>query len=138
MGFSVDGPEIIDAHQQVSIQFLSRPGQLNFRIELLAPSTLTSPVMRSTKSGGGLHHLCVRVRTLDEFALVIRETAMVSVSAPAAAPAFGGRKVAFAYAPGFGLIEFVESADAPDLADFMHPSLSELRASFKKALPSEA
>ena len=78
------------------------------------------------------------VRTLDEFADKLRETALVPVSAPAPAAAFGGRKVAFAYTPGFGLLEFVESTEAPDLIEFAHPLLSELRASFMKVLPFKA
>lgn len=136
LGFSVDGPEVLDNHQKVLIQFLCRDGQPDFRIELLAPVDSNSPVMRSAKSGGGLHHICVRVQTLDGFAEKLRETTLSSVSAPAPAPAFGGRKVAFAYAPGFGLLEFVESAGAPDLASFAHPLLSDLRASFVKSLAS--
>lgn len=136
LGFSVDGPEVIDTHQKVLIQFLRRDERPDFRIELLAPLDSSSPVVRSAKSGGGLHHICVRVLTLDGFEKELRETALVFVSAPAPAPAFGGRKVAFAYAPGFGLLEFVESADAPDLASFSHPLLEELRASFLKVIPS--
>lgn len=136
LGFSAVGPEILDTHQKVLIQFLSRDGQPNSRIELLAPLDSSSPVMKCARSGGGLHHICVRVHTLDEFAEKLRETALVPVCAPAPAPAFGGRKVAFAYTPGFGLLEFVESAGAPDLSNFAHPLLNELRASFLKVLPS--
>ena len=138
LGFSAIGPEILDTHQKVLIQFLSRDGQPDFRIELLAPLDLSSPVMTCARSGGGLHHVCVRVQTLDEFAEKLRETALVPVRAPAPAPAFGGRKVAFAYTPGFGLLEFLESADAPDLTDFAHPLLSELSTSFLKVLPYQA
>lgn len=82
--------------------------------------------------------MCIRVRTLDEFAETLRETALVPVSAPAPAPAFGGRKVAFAYATGLGLLEFVENCGAPDLADFVHPLLTELSASFVEVLPFKA
>lgn len=135
LGFSVDGPEVLDPHQQVLIQFLRRNGQQDFRIELLAPSKTNSPVMRTAKSGGGLHHVCIRVQTLDEFGERVREIDLVSVRAPAPAPALGGRKVAFAYAPGLGLLEFLESSDAPDLSNFTHPLFSELRASFLKFLP---
>jgi methylmalonyl-CoA/ethylmalonyl-CoA epimerase len=135
LGFNPVGPEIVDTHQKVLIQFFSRDERPDSRIELLAPLDSSSPIMNCMRSGGGLHHICVRVRTLDEFAEKLRETALVVVSAPVPAPAFGGRKVAFAYTPGFGLLEFVESADAPDLANFAHPALSELRASFRKVLP---
>ena len=136
LGFSVVGPEVVDTHQKVLIQFLSREGQDDSRIELLAPLDSSSPVMKCAKSGGGLHHICVRVQTLDDFAEKLRQTTLAPVSAPAPAPALGGRRVAFAYTPGFGLLEFVESAGAPDLTNFAHPSFNELRVSFLKVLPS--
>jgi methylmalonyl-CoA/ethylmalonyl-CoA epimerase len=132
LGFVADGDEVLDPAQRVRIQFLSYRGQPDFRIELLAPSDPGSPVMKSARGGGGLHHICVRVATLDEFAEQIGRTPLVPVRAPIPAPAFGGRKVAFAYLTGFGLLEFVESAGAPALAEFSDPSFSNLRTSFQK------
>jgi methylmalonyl-CoA/ethylmalonyl-CoA epimerase len=136
MGFVLDGPEVLDPEQRVRIQFLSHGGRPDFRIELLAPSEPASPVMKSARAGGGLHHVCVRVATLDEFAGQIGKTPLVPVRAPTPAPAFGGRKVAFAYLAGFGLLEFVESSGAPALAQFADPSFGELRTSFQKFLSS--
>src|SRR5215831_13952633 len=132
LGFVPDGPEVVDPAQRVRIQFLSHGGRPDFRIELLAPSDPGSPVMKSAKAGGGLHHVCVRVAALDEFADQIGKTPLVQVRAPTPAPAFGGRRVAFAYLTGFGLIEFVESEDALALAEFTDPSFSNLRTSFQK------
>jgi len=136
LGFNAAGPEFIDTYQKVLIQFLCRDQQTDSRIELLAPLDSSSPVMKSARSGGGLHHICVRVQTLDGFAEKLRETALIPVRPPAPAPALEGRKVAFAYTPGFGLVEFLENPDSPDLAKFMHPLLADLRASFFKILPS--
>jgi methylmalonyl-CoA/ethylmalonyl-CoA epimerase len=132
LGFVPDGPEVLDPTQRVRIQFLSHGGRPDFRIELLAPSDPGSPVMKSSRAGGGLHHVCIRVATLDEFAEQIGKTPLVPVRAPTPAPAFGGRKVAFAYLTGFGLLEFVESADASALAEFTDPSFSNLRTGFQK------
>jgi len=134
LGFTPDGPEVLDPEQRVRIQFLSHGGRPDFRIELLAPSDSASPVMKSARAGGGLHHVCVRVATLDEFAEQIARTPLVPVRAPTPAPAFSGRRVAFAYLTGLGLLEFVESAGAPTLATFSDPSFGELRASFQKFL----
>jgi methylmalonyl-CoA/ethylmalonyl-CoA epimerase len=136
LGFSPDGPEVLDPEQRVRIQFLSHGRWSDFRIELLAPCDPASPVMKSARAGGGLHHVCVRVATLDEFAEQIAKTPLVPVSAPTPAPAFGGRKVAFAYLTGLGLLEFVESAGAPTFAAFTDPSFGELRASFRTFLSS--
>ena len=132
LGFALDGPEVLDPEQKVHIQFLTHAGRPDFRIELLAPSEPASPVMEAARAGGGLHHVCVCVATLDEFAEQIGKTLLVPVRAPTPAPAFGGRKVAFAYLTGFGLLEFVESKGAPSLAAFNDPSFGGLRASFQK------
>jgi len=132
LGFALDGPEVLDPEQRVHIQFLTHAGQPDFRIELLAPSEPASPVMKSARAGGGLHHVCVRVATLDDFIEQIGKTPLVPVRAPTPAPAFGGRKVAFAYLTGFGLLEFVEGVGAPPLAAFTDPSFGSLRASFQK------
>jgi methylmalonyl-CoA/ethylmalonyl-CoA epimerase len=138
LGFAPDGPEVLDPEQRVSIQFLRHDGRPDFRIELLAPCDPASPVMKLAKTGGGLHHVCIRVATLDGFAEQIARTPLVPVRAPKPAPAFGGRKVAFAYLTGLGLIEFVESAGAPALAAFAHPSFGELRTSFRTFLRQAA
>jgi len=134
LGFALDGPEVLDPEQRVHIQFLSHNGNPDFRIELLAPCDPASPVMKLARAGGGLHHVCVRVATLDQFAEQIGKTPLVPVRAPTPAPAFGGRKVAFAYLTGFGLVEFVESAGAPMLGAFADPSFADLRTSFQKLL----
>lgn len=134
LGFAPDGPEVFDPAQRVRIRFLSHQGRPDFRIELLAPSDPASPVMKTARAGGGLHHVCVQVATLDEFAEQIGSTPLVPVRAPTPAPAFGGRKVAFAYLSGFGLLEFVESAGAPPLSTFADPAFGELRASFQRFL----
>jgi methylmalonyl-CoA/ethylmalonyl-CoA epimerase len=132
LGFAPDGPELLDPEQKVHIQFLTHSGRLDFRIELLAPSEPASPVMKPARAGGGLHHVCVCVATLDDFSDQIGTTPLVPVRTPTPAPAFGGRKVAFAYLTGFGLLEFVERKDAPSLAAFNDPSLGGLRSSFQK------
>lgn len=115
MGFVHDGPEIIDHAQKVRIQFLRGDGP---RIELLSPTDKESPVFAASRRGGGFHHVCLRVASLDRFADVIDRTPFVPVQWPLEAPAFGGRKVAFAYRNGFGLVEFVEFDGAPPLAAF--------------------
>ena len=131
LGFAPDGPEVFDPEQKVRIQFLAKGGRPDFRIELLAPSEPASPVMRMAKAGGGLHHVCVCVATLDEFEELTGKLPLVPVRAPTAAPAFGGRKVAFAYLTGFGLLEFVESAGAPSLSAFNDAAFDNLRSSFR-------
>jgi methylmalonyl-CoA/ethylmalonyl-CoA epimerase len=136
LGFIPDGPEVLDPEQRVRIQFLSYDRRPDFRIELLAPCDLTSPVIKTARTGGGLHHVCIRVATLDQFADQIGRAPLVPVRGPTPAPAFGGRRVAFAYLTGLGLLEFVESTGAPSLAAFADPSLGELRTSFQKFLSS--
>jgi hypothetical protein len=133
--FKQIGPPILDAHQGVSLCFLTDPDRPFPRLELLEPSSRDSPVWRRMSEGGGLHHMCFQVESLDGYDELLHRTGLTAVSAPALAPAFGNeRRVAFVQSPGVGLLEFVETRGAPALKQIEHLSLRSLKRSFLSAL----
>ncbi len=86
-------------------------------------------------SGGGVHHLCFQIETLDEYDDLIKKAGFTAVSGPAFAPAFGhGRRVAFVHAPGLGLLEFVETPGAPPIRRVTGLSAKGLKRAFPDAL----
>jgi hypothetical protein len=135
--FQSVGPTIEDKHQGVFIRFVTDP-RIGFpRLELLEPISTQSPVWRKASEGGGVHHLCFQVLRLDNYERVVCDSGFTAVSSPAEAPAFGsGRRVAFVHAPGAGLLEFVETPDAPRFETIAHLPLKELKKSFLRMLRS--
>jgi len=133
--FSTRGEMIHDAHQGVHLCFLSEPARSFPRLELLQPDSIDSPVWRRMREGGGVHHLCFQIKTLDDYDGLLRRIGFTAVSKPAFAPAFGnGRRVAFVSGPGLGLLEFVETPGAPALEQIGNISARELKRSFLDVL----
>jgi methylmalonyl-CoA/ethylmalonyl-CoA epimerase len=133
--FTQIGPTIHDMHQGVSLCFLTDPARHFPRLELLQPSSEDSPVWRRMSEGGGVHHICFQVESLNDYDQLLRKTGFTAVSSPALAPAFGNRRrVAFVHSPGLGLVEFVETPGAPGLEAIEHLSVRSLKRSFFNAL----
>ncbi len=133
--FSTAGDVLHDAHQGVRLCFVADPNKVFPRLEVLQPDSVNSPVWRSMSQGGGVHHFCFQIDTLDDYEGLLRRTAFTAVSKPAVAPAFGdGRRVAFVHGPGLGLLEFVETPGAPALEQLGDLSVRELKRSFLSAL----
>ena len=105
-GYRPVGGRIVDPLQDVELQFLQDGAGV--RIELIRPMTADSPVARALKQGGGLNHICYRVKDLDASvsALVASDAKLVREARPAVA--FDGRRVAFLYTRQRELVEFVE------------------------------
>jgi methylmalonyl-CoA epimerase len=100
---------IADETQRVTVQFLAFQGDAT-SIELIEPRPGESPSRRALEKGGGLNHLCFEVVNLDEYMLQAQSKGVICVCPPVPAAAFGGRRIAFLYYKGVGLIEFVEAA----------------------------
>lgn len=107
-GFSKTVGPVVDEKQKVRIIFLDIGS--GTQLELLEPLGPDSPVQRHLKKGGGLYHLCLEVDNLDEMLERVQKDGFGFVAKEAvAAPAIGGRRVAFVVTPGMDLVEFVEA-----------------------------
>ena len=79
-------------------------------LELVSPAGDGSPVSGKLVEGGGLHHICYEVKSLETALANGRERGMIPVTQPKPAALFEGRQVAFMYSAHAGLIEFLEAS----------------------------
>jgi methylmalonyl-CoA/ethylmalonyl-CoA epimerase len=100
------------------------------RLELIEPMGEESPLTHGLERGGGVHHLCFQVATVEGIGSWCKKSSIRKVFGPYPAPAFGGRKVVFVHSPGLGLIEFVETKNAIDLENLNDVSGKQLMKSF--------
>jgi methylmalonyl-CoA/ethylmalonyl-CoA epimerase len=125
------GEIIYDGVQDARITFLSLLIDGVPRLELVEPQSPTSRVFNAARHGGGLHHICFQVDSLVAFSSWCREVRVTLILAPTEAPAFGsGRRIAFVSIPGLGLVEFVETAEAPSLMDVDVSMFRQMKKSF--------
>ena len=100
---------VTDNTQRVNVQFLaSDVGATS--VELIEPLPGESPSRRALEKGGGLNHICFEVTDIAEAVRQAESEGVVCVCRPVPAAAFDGRRVAFLFYRGIGLIEFVEAA----------------------------
>ena len=99
---------VTDTTQRVNVQFLASEGATS--VELIEPLPGESPSRRALEKGGGLNHLCFEVADINEFVRQAESEGVVCVCQPVPAAAFDGRRIAFLFYRGIGLIEFVEAA----------------------------
>lgn len=113
LGYTRDTDIIEDsAARNVALCFLHNGG---VRIELVSPLHNGRPsVVDATlqRQGDGPYHICYRLEQPMEDALAdLRRRGWLVVTPPEEAVAFGGRRVAFLFRLGVGLIELVEADD---------------------------
>ncbi len=108
-GFKRNEDNVMDKNQDVNIALLEMGDGV--QLELLEPIGSESPVSGFLSKGGGIYHLCFEVEDLDGLLdrLERNKEARV-VKKPAAAPAFGGRRVAFVATRDKDLVEFIEKS----------------------------
>ena len=104
-----DGNITYDSLQGVRVTFLrySRPNIP--MIELVEPASENSPVSSFLKKGGGLHHLCYEVASLQTAMEYARSTGGLVVCQPVPAVAFNGRLIAWVYTRERLLVEYLEA-----------------------------
>ncbi len=119
--FRMSEPVVTDEAQGSLIQFLSTGRPDEPRLELIQPLGEDSPAQAQALRGGGLSHICFRVLALDGFEEWCHASRITPVREPIPAPAFGGRRVAFGFRPGLGLVEFVECEGAAALSSLSLP-----------------
>jgi methylmalonyl-CoA/ethylmalonyl-CoA epimerase len=108
-GLEPVSPVVTDDRQRVNVQFLASEADAT-SVELIEPLPGESPARRALEKGGGLNHLCFEVVNVAEYVRHAESNGVICVCPPVPAAAFGGRRIAFLFYKGIGLVEFVESA----------------------------
>jgi methylmalonyl-CoA/ethylmalonyl-CoA epimerase len=103
-----DGQIIHDSNQEVRVTFLRSKNPADPLFELVEPASEKSPVLSFVRKGGGLHHVCQVVDSLDATLLQCRSRGMIVVRPPLPAVAFGGRRIAWVYTRNKLLLEYLE------------------------------
>ncbi len=112
-GYSPRTTVVANTRQRVRVQFLSRPGSLE--VKLIEPADETSPIHAFARRGGGLHHLCFRVASLESELDRLRALGLRVITEPEPGEAFNDRLIAFVYA-GDGLnVELVDTTERAGL-----------------------
>jgi methylmalonyl-CoA/ethylmalonyl-CoA epimerase len=107
IGAAWDRNVILDPLQAARVTFLGNGPPL---VELVQPEGDHSPVLNFLKRGGGLHHLCYEVNSLERQLQASRAIGGTMVRAPLPAVAFQGRRVAWVVTKDRLLLEFLESS----------------------------
>jgi methylmalonyl-CoA/ethylmalonyl-CoA epimerase len=109
LGASWNGDIIHDPLQQARVTFMRCGAPDGPAIELVEPDSEQSPLAKFlSKNGGGLHHLCYEVDSLDQQLAYCRSVGSLIVKPPAPAAAFGGRRIAWTYTKQKLLVEYLE------------------------------
>jgi|SRR5271154_2679220 len=103
-----DGETILDSNQKVRVTFLSGKSPADPLVELVEPAGDGSPVLSFLKRGGGLHHVCYVVDSLEKQLQDSRARGALVVRPPLPAAAYGGRRIAWAYTKNRLLVEYLE------------------------------
>jgi methylmalonyl-CoA/ethylmalonyl-CoA epimerase len=103
-----DGNIFYDPLQAVRVTFLQTASSKYPLIELVEPAGENSPVLKFLKKGGGLHHLCYEVESLDSQLRLSELAGDLVVGPPQAAVAFAGRRIVWVYTKGRLLLEYLE------------------------------
>ena len=107
-GYVIVSDVVEDSVQTAFVQLVRQP-QSTTLIELVMPTGPGSKLTRALAKGGGLHHLCYEVDEMSSACARLREQAMLPLSEPTPAVAFGGRQIAWFMDRGAMLIELLES-----------------------------
>jgi methylmalonyl-CoA/ethylmalonyl-CoA epimerase len=98
-----------DPLQDAKVTFLAAIVQEFPLVELVEPVSEGSPVANFLKRGGGLHHLCYEVESLDKHLEFSRTIGGKIVRPPLPAVAFDGRRIAWVYTKDRLLLEFLDA-----------------------------
>ena len=104
---SWDGRIVHDPLQGVRVSFL-KAGAGQPSLELVEPAAEDSPVTAFLGRGGGLHHLCYEVVSLEAQIAQCRAARAVLARPPQPAAAFNGRRICWVLSPQRLLIEYLE------------------------------
>jgi methylmalonyl-CoA/ethylmalonyl-CoA epimerase len=105
---SWDGKIFHDPLQGARVTFLAGKNSELPYVELVEPAGEKSPVVSFLQRGGGLHHLCYEVKSLDRQLQHSRKLGAAVVRAPLPAVAFENRRIAWIFTRERLLVEFLE------------------------------
>lgn len=112
-GYHARTAVVVNSRQRVRVVFLARPGSLE--VKLIEPTDEASPIHGFARRGGGLHHLCFRVGSLEPELARLRALGLRVITEPEPGEAFNDNPIAFVYA-GDGLnVELVDTTDRAGL-----------------------
>ena len=103
-----DGRIIHDPAQTVYVSFFQPRAAGNPVIELVEPEGNGSAVHKFLQRGGGLHHLCYEVDSLERQLEWTRSNRDLIIRHPQPAVAFDGRRIAWVYTRNKLLVEYLE------------------------------
>jgi methylmalonyl-CoA/ethylmalonyl-CoA epimerase len=103
-----DGVIIHDPNQLVRVSFLRGKNSADPLIELVEPAGEKSPVLSFLSRGGGIHHVCYVVDSLEKQLEACRSRGILVVRPPLPAAAFGGRRISWVCTTDGLLIEYLE------------------------------
>ena len=87
---------VTNTRQKVRVVFLRKERSID--IKLLEPSDATSPIYAFAMRGGGLHHLCMRVSSLESELARLNALGLRTLYPPEPGEAFANEPIAFVYA----------------------------------------
>ena len=107
LGYSREGDVTRDETRGIDILFL-RNGET--RVELVCPYRENSQVGGiANRVGNAPYHICYESEAIEKDSEDMQNHGYVLMSAPEAAPAIGGKRVAFLFSPAIGTVELVEA-----------------------------
>ena len=108
LGAEWDGVIIHDPLQEARVTFMRCGRPETPAVELVEPAGDKSPLQKVVAKGGGLHHVCYEVDSLDAQLAQSRAAGCLVVKNPLPAVAFGGRRIAWVYTRQKLLVEYLE------------------------------
>jgi methylmalonyl-CoA/ethylmalonyl-CoA epimerase len=108
IGAEWDGVIVHDPNQTVRVSFFCSKEAGDPLFELIEPVGDGSPVLALAKRGGGLHHVCYLVDSMERKLEESRAQRSLILRPPIPAVAFGGRRIAWIYTRQKLLIEYLE------------------------------
>jgi methylmalonyl-CoA/ethylmalonyl-CoA epimerase len=106
-GYQLATGIIHDSVQEAYVQFLSLPGHTIY-LELVQPDGPGTKLSRAVAKGGGLNHVCYATDDIDAACWELRKRGLFLIAAPAPAPAFDGRRIAWLRGKDHVITELVE------------------------------
>jgi methylmalonyl-CoA/ethylmalonyl-CoA epimerase len=114
LGYEIRSQVFHDPVQTAYVQFLGLPGS-TVHFELISPDGLESRLQNALKKGGGIHHICYSVSSIDEAVTTLQSQKWLVIHPPQPATAFNGRKIAWLMNRDHLLVELVERGGIGEL-----------------------
>jgi methylmalonyl-CoA/ethylmalonyl-CoA epimerase len=112
IGAQWNGEIIHDPLQEARVSFFRCAGPESPAVELVEPDGDKSRLQNFLRRGGGLHHVCFEVDSLNAQLEQSRSAGCLLLRKPLPAVAFGGRLIAWVYTREKLLLEYLERSCA--------------------------